>query len=123
MKDLILSLRDEGKTVLMCSHRLDDVQDVCNRIAILHQGELKKLGPVGELLTVRDITQIQMKGLNGDARREIEEVIRRHGGELLSVDNPTTTLEDLFLKVVQESEEHPGRRFIPEPATPTAAAK
>ena len=44
MKDLILRLRDEGKTILMCSHRLDDVQDICDRIAILHQGDLKELG-------------------------------------------------------------------------------
>ena len=46
MKDMILRLRDEGKTVVMCSHLLADVQDVCDRIAILHQGELKELGRV-----------------------------------------------------------------------------
>src|SRR3990172_8519422 len=46
MKDFILKLRDEGKTVVMCSHLLVDVQDVCDRIAILHQGELKELGRV-----------------------------------------------------------------------------
>jgi ABC-2 type transport system ATP-binding protein len=40
MKDMILRLRDEGTTVVMCSHLLADVQDVCDRIAILHQGEL-----------------------------------------------------------------------------------
>ena len=40
MKDLIIKLREQGKTVLMCSHLLADVQDVCDRIAILHQGEL-----------------------------------------------------------------------------------
>ncbi len=114
MKDLILRLRDQGKTVLMCSHRLDDVQDICNRIAILHQGELKKLGAVAELLKVREITQFQTRGLNGEAQREIEEIIRRHGGELVSLENPTTTLEDLFLKVVQESEAHPGRRYVEE---------
>ncbi len=44
MKDLILKLKAEGKTVVMCSHLLADVQDVCDRIAILHQGELKELG-------------------------------------------------------------------------------
>ena len=44
MKDLIIRLRSEGKTVLMCSHLLADVQDVCDRIAILHEGELKELG-------------------------------------------------------------------------------
>ena len=123
MKDLILSLRDRGKTVLMCSHRLDDVQDVCNRIAILHQGELKKLGAVSDLLLVRDITQFQMRNLNGEAQREIEDVVRRHGGELVSVHHPTTTLEDLFLKVVQESEAHPGRRFVGEAAASTTPSR
>src|SRR5229473_4772470 len=43
MKDLIIKLRDEGKTIIMCSHRLDDVQDICNRIAILNEGELQEL--------------------------------------------------------------------------------
>ena len=51
MKDLILRLRDQGKTIVMCSHLLADVQDVCDRIAILHQGELKELGRVDSLLT------------------------------------------------------------------------
>src|SRR5437764_9034785 len=50
MKDLILQLRDQGKTVILCSHRLDDVQDVCNRIAILYDGELQELGEVKVLL-------------------------------------------------------------------------
>ena len=59
MKDMILRLKDEGKTVVMCSHLLADVQDVCDRIAILHQGELKELGRVDTLLTVADVTQIR----------------------------------------------------------------
>jgi ABC-2 type transport system ATP-binding protein len=122
MKDLIIDLRKKGKTVLMCSHRLDDVQDVCDRIAILHQGELRKLGAVEDLLMVRDITQFQTRGLNGEAQKEIAEIIRRNGGELVSVQNPTTTLEDLFLKVVQESEAHPGRRYVPEAPSPTTTA-
>src|SRR6478672_454206 len=50
MKDLILDLRAKGKTVLMCSHRLDDVQDVCDRIAILYNGDLQTLGKVSTLL-------------------------------------------------------------------------
>ena len=45
MKDMIINLRDQGKTVVMCSHLLADVQDVCDRIAILYQGDLKELGP------------------------------------------------------------------------------
>src|SRR6187455_2332993 len=63
MKDLILKLKARGKTVLMSSHLLADVQDVCDRIAILHQGELKELGRVDALLKLRDVTQIQATGL------------------------------------------------------------
>ncbi len=110
MKDLILKLRDDGKTILMCSHLLPDVQDVCDRIAILDQGELKELGRVQDLLKVRDVTEIHASGLNKEARDEIKEVISRHGGELVSMDNPTMTLEELFLKIIGESEAHPGRR-------------
>ena len=68
MKDLILKLKAQGKTVVMCSHLLADVQDVCDRIAILHQGELKELGRVDSLLTVRDVTQIRASGLNDAAK-------------------------------------------------------
>jgi len=110
MKDLILDLRRKGKTVVMCSHLLADVQDVCDRIAILYQGELKELGRVDNLLQVQEVTQVQAKGLSEEAQAEIREVINRHGGELLSMENPTTTLEELFLNIVRESEARPGRR-------------
>ena len=110
MKDMILRLRDEGKTVVMCSHLLADVQDVCDRIAILHQGELKELGRVDSLLKVADVTQIRARGLSGDCQNELRDVIARHHGELLQMDNPTTTLEELFLSIVRDSEARPGRR-------------
>ena len=83
MKDLILKLRDQGKTIVMCSHLLADVQDVCDRIAILHQGELKELGRVDSLLTVQDVTQIRARGLTKQAEEEIRAVIARHGAKCL----------------------------------------
>jgi len=110
MKDLIIKLREQGKTVLMCSHLLADVQDVCDRIAILHQGELKELGRVDSLLKVQDVTQIQAQGLSKEAEDEIRAVVAKHGGSLLSLENPTTTLEELFLGIVSDSEARPGRR-------------
>lgn len=112
MKDLILKLRDEGKTILLCSHQLADVQDVCDRVAILHQGELKELGRVDSLLKVQDVTEVHAKGLSDEAKREIQEVIKRHGGEVLTVDNPTTTMEELFLDIVRQSENRPGHRSV-----------
>lgn len=114
MKDLILKLRDEGKTIVMCSHLLADVQDVCDRIAILHQGDLKELGRVDDLLTVQDVTQIRTKRLSPQAEEEVRAVIAKHGGELLGVEHPTTSLEELFLKIVRESEARPGKRAISE---------
>jgi ABC-2 type transport system ATP-binding protein len=110
MKDLIVRLRDEGKTVIMCSHLLADVQDVCDRIAILHQGELKELGRVDSLLKVQDMTQVRAEGLSKEAEEEIREVIKKHGGNLVAMENPTTTLEELFLSIVSDSESRPGRR-------------
>ncbi|MDZ4657077.1 MAG: ABC transporter ATP-binding protein [Bythopirellula sp.] len=117
MKDMILRLKEEGKTVVMCSHLLADVQDVCDRIAILHQGELKELGRVDTLLTVADVTQIRARNLTADCQNEIRQVIARHHGELMEMDNPSTTLEELFLSIVRDSEARPGRRANVEQTT------
>jgi ABC-2 type transport system ATP-binding protein len=127
MKDLIIRLRDQGKTVLMCSHRLDDVQDVCDRIAILHDGELQELGKVNRLLQVANRVEVQASGvqLTDELRRDLEALFQKHGGKLESFGHPTTTLEDLFLRIVEESKAHPGRRYLPgkedEPQAPPPA--
>ena len=110
MKDMILDLRSQGKTIVMCSHLLADVQDVCDRIGILYQGELKELGRVDSLLKVSDVTELRVKGLNHEAEEEIKEVIQRHQGELVFAGHPTSTLEELFLSIIAESEARPGRR-------------
>lgn len=113
MKDMILELRDKGKTVVMSSHLLADVQDVCDRIAILFRGELKVLGSVKDLLEAKEETQLLTSNLGPDAVREVEDVLKRHGASLKSVSHPTSTLEELFLRTVAESEARPGRRFEP----------
>ena len=114
MKDLILKLRDEGKTVVMCSHLLADVQDVCDRIAILYEGELKQLGRVEDLLTEQGRTRLMTSRLDDAAMAEIREVVERHGATVETIDHPTSTLEELFLRTVEESRERPGQRFVPE---------
>jgi len=105
-----LRLREQGKTILLCSHQLADVQDVCDRVAILHQGELKELGRVDTLLKVQDVTQIHAKGLDEKTKQEIKDLIARSSGEMLRMDNPTTTMEELFLEIVRDSDQRPGRR-------------
>src|SRR3954466_2679442 len=99
MKDLIVELRNQGKTVIMCSHRLEDVQDVCDRIAILNEGELQSYGDVKTLL--QDAVRLEMRASNVVLTEELEAdlraVIAKHGGHLDSIGHPTTTLEDYFL--------------------------
>jgi ABC-2 type transport system ATP-binding protein len=112
MKDLILDLKKQGKTVLMCSHLLADVQDVCDRIAILYGGELKVMGRVDELLKAQDETQILSSKLSPAAIEEIQAVLKKHGANVLKVDQPIANLEDLFLKTVQESRDRPGHRTV-----------
>jgi ABC-2 type transport system ATP-binding protein len=116
MKDLIIELRKRQKTVIMCSHRLEDVQDVCDRIAILNEGQLQALGEVKTLL--QDVNRVELRAsgvqLTPELKRELEELIGRYGGKIDTVGHPTTTLEDYFLHIVEESKAHPGRRYLPE---------
>jgi phospholipid/cholesterol/gamma-HCH transport system ATP-binding protein len=121
IKNLIRDLREQGKTIVLSGHLLADMQDICDRIAILHRGELKELGRVSDLLTVQDVTQIKARNLSPAALEEIRDVILRHGGEDVVVDHPTTTLEELFLRIVHESDLHPGRRKVGHDAGKPAA--
>jgi ABC-2 type transport system ATP-binding protein len=123
MKNLIKELRNLGKTVIMCSHRLEDVQDTCDRIAILHEGELQAYGEVQSLLQDANRIELQASGLKltPELRRELEEVLRKHGGKVDFVGHPTSTLEEYFLRIVEESKAHPGRRFLPQGEKPEPA--
>jgi ABC-2 type transport system ATP-binding protein len=111
MKDLILDLKSQGKTIIMSSHLLADVQDVCDRIGILHQGELKELGRVEDLLKVSDQTEFRASGLSEESKNKIIKIIEEdQGAKLIYSGNPSTTLEDLFLRIIEESEARPGKR-------------
>jgi ABC-2 type transport system ATP-binding protein len=121
MKQLIKDLKRKGKTILMCSHRLDDVQDVCDRIAILYNGDLQEQGAVSKLVEDQRRLEVRATGveLNPALEADLKAVLEKHGGKLESVGHPTTTLEDLFLRIIEESKARPGRRYLP----PTEAAK
>jgi ABC-2 type transport system ATP-binding protein len=103
MKDLILDLKKQGKTVLLCSHLLGDVQDVCDRIIILFRGKEQKLGEVKDLLQKKDVTTIETSGLTEAQVEELRQHLARMGVQDPRVTHPTTTLEDLFIRVVREN--------------------
>jgi ABC-2 type transport system ATP-binding protein len=116
MKNLILELRNRGKTVIMCSHRLEDVQDICERIAILDKGELVAYGSIKTLL--QDVNKVELRAgglqLTESLRRDLDDVLRRHGGNIDSIGHPTTTLEDFFLRILEERKTRPGKRYVPD---------
>jgi ABC-2 type transport system ATP-binding protein len=103
MKDLILSLKQQGKTVLLCSHLLADVQDVCDRITILFRGKMQTLGEVKDLLQVRDVTNIETRGMSDPQIEELRQSLSRMGVHDTKITHPTTTLEDLFMRIVREN--------------------
>ena len=110
IKDLVLDLKARGKTVLMCSHLLADVEDVCDRIAILKDGELKVIGAVDELLTVEDVTQVRARQLSPDALEHLERILKEREVLDVEVSHPRTTLEQLFLRIVGADSDDETRR-------------
>lgn len=102
IKDLILDMKERGKTVFMCSHLLADVQDICDRVAILNKGTLQIIGTVKELISKTDTVEILARNLSKETLVEIENFIKIKKGEIVSIGHPTTTLEELFIKVVKD---------------------
>ena len=102
-KNLIRTLADRGKTVILSSHLLADVEDVCDRICILYGGRQRAEGNIDELLAQRDMTQITTEKLDESTLREVRQVISRAGKEVTGVTWPRDRLENLFLRIVEEA--------------------
>ena len=100
VKDLILDLGRMGKTVLLSSHLLAEVSDVCTRVAILAGGRVRAEGRLADLLEERDRIRFTAAGLPDAAVPRVKESIAAAGAASVSVDHPAATLEDYFLDVV-----------------------
>jgi ABC-2 type transport system ATP-binding protein len=105
IKDLILMLRERGKTVLLCSHLLTDVEDVCDRVTVLYGGRKHAIGTVEELLTVSDSTVVETERLEPELVERIKEVVVAARKEVRKVEAPRKKLEALFLDIVRKAQE------------------
>ena len=104
IKDLIKNLKARGKTVILSSHLLADVEDVCDRAVIYYGGKVQQYGTLDELLTERDTVQFTMPALSESAQKEVLEAMGRHADKKdIRVDNPSQNLETLFLNVVEKA--------------------
>ena len=100
VKDLIIDLGRMGKTVLLSSHLLAEVSDVCSRVAILAGGRVRAEGRLADLLEERDRVRFTAAGLPDAAVPRVKDAIAAAGAASVSVDHPAATLEDYFLDVV-----------------------
>lgn len=105
VKDLILQLKAKGKTVLLSSHLLADVEDVCDRIAILYGGRVQAMGPVDDVLSRTDTTQITAP-MDDQTREEVLALLRKRISDVsgIKVAPPRERLERFFLRVVEEAQ-------------------
>ncbi len=114
VKELIIELKGQGKTVLLCSHLLADVEDVCDRIAILHQGVLRECGRVDELLVAGDLTQVALR----QPSAAVLDAVREAAGPALDViEHPRERLEAHFRRIVSDAREEDAAGHRAGPAT------
>jgi len=104
VKDLIIALARRGKTVILSSHLLSDVEDVCDRVVIYYGGKIQAAGTLKELLAEPDTLRITTPVLPRETLERVLEIIRKDvsTGEV-RVDNPTQNLESYFLDVVAKA--------------------
>jgi ABC-2 type transport system ATP-binding protein len=104
VKDLIIALARRGKTVILSSHLLADVQDVCDRVVIYYGGKVQAMGPLKDLLATPDAIQITTPALPRHTMEQVLSMIRKDVAEdKVRVDTPTQNLESYFLEVVQNA--------------------
>jgi ABC-2 type transport system ATP-binding protein len=104
VKDLILALARRGKTVILSSHLLADVEDVCDRVVIYYGGKIQAMGTLKELLATPDTLRITTPVLPRETLERVLEIVRRDvAADQVRVDNPTQNLESYFLDVVQRA--------------------
>jgi len=142
IRNLILHLKNEGRTIFLSSHQLSDVEMVCDRVSILNKGKLRRMGPVEELIAggnveiiadhvqASDTAMAQLKAITSnievvgtktiitasattDSKNRVLDWVRASSGDVLSVTETRRTLEDIFYETVREGELSPSETFAP----------
>ncbi len=106
IRDLIFKLKEGGITVFLCSHLLEQVQEVCDTVGIIYRGKMVREGRLEDLIAIEDQLELVLRGASDDLISRIEVLVAADGGaELVRKGKPRTTLERLFLKETLGREE------------------
>lgn len=99
IRDLILDFKKRGITVLLCSHLLGQVQEICDRVGILHQGALVREGQLDELISVENQTELILENASSELLARLQTEIAQSPAKLVETRKPQRTLERFFLEV------------------------
>ena len=104
VKDLIVALAKRGKTVVLSSHLLADVEDICDRVAILYNGQIQAQGTINELLEERERYRLTLPSeVPADVLKRVLAAVRTELGAEPDVDHPRRDLEQFFIDVVEKA--------------------
>ena len=113
VKDLILALARRGKTVILSSHLLSDVENVCDRVVIYYGGRIQAMGTLKDLLATPDAIRITTPALARPTMERVLELIRQDvARDKVQIDTPTQNLESYFLQVVQKARQNYRNSYI-----------
>lgn len=129
IRDLVLDLKARGISVILSSHLLAQVQEVCDRVGIIFRGRMVREGPLDELIAVEDQTEIVVQHATPELLDRIRSLVaaeaRTSGGagaaaEVVRIGQPRTTLESLFLQATQDDDRGEQPAVSPSPRPPDA---
>lgn len=101
IRDLIMKLRDDGYTVFLCSHLLEQVQEVCDRVGIIFEGRMRREGTLEELIEIESQTAMTLEGASPELLGKIQALVEEDAAsKIVEQGRPRTTLETLFIDIV-----------------------
>ena len=104
VKNVIRLLAIRKKTIILCSHLLTDIEDICDQTLIMYGGKIHAKGPLKDLLSLKNQTQITSSKLNSDILQKITTLLDQSlDSSSYSIHHPRMSLEDLFMQVVEKA--------------------
>ncbi|MDF2377598.1 MAG: ABC transporter ATP-binding protein [Verrucomicrobiales bacterium] len=104
IRDLILKLKEDGYTVFLCSHLLEQVQEVCDRVGIIFKGRMRREGTLDELIRIESQTAMTLENASPELISKIHDLISSDdAAKVIEEGHPRTTLERLFIQIADQN--------------------
>ena len=105
IKDLIINLKKRGKTILITSHILSDIEEICDEVSILFDGTVQASGSIKEMLTNKQVQQLRFNKVSDEKLEKVITAFKEFGIDDINVSSPHQDLERFFLKLIQKKSE------------------